>query len=289
MFCLTFLVPFIKFLNNRQNKLMTPKPKILILHASGINRDHEAAWACTLAGGVPHIVHINQLRGPAATHRLADYQMLIVAGGFSYGDALGAGQRLALDLRLDLGEELAAFVEQGKPVLGICNGFQALVKANLLPDPGSLVSQKSQPSPGQATATLTHNATGHFECRWVTLQPNPNSPCIFTRALTEPIYCPVAHGEGRFISGAELPTAQVVLRYTQPDGAAAAGAYPANPNGSGGDIAGVCNTEGTILGLMPHPEDHIVPWQHPRWTRGERGRLGLPLFEAGVRYAAAMG
>lgn len=255
---------------------MTTKPNILILHASGINRDHEAAWACELAGAKPEIVHINQLRGPAPSHRLADYQMLIVAGGFSYGDALGAGRRLALDLTLDLGDDLAAFVEAAKPILGICNGFQALVKAGLLPDP-------QRPS-----ATLTHNARGRFECRWVTLLPNPASPCVFTRRLTEPVYCPVAHGEGRFISAAALPDPQITLRYGNAEGQPAAGAYPANPNASAGDIAGVCSPDGTIMGLMPHPEDHIVPWQHPRWTRGERGRLGLPLFEAGVRYAAGV-
>ncbi|MEW5957660.1 MAG: phosphoribosylformylglycinamidine synthase subunit PurQ [Chloroflexota bacterium] len=256
------------------------KPRILILHASGINRDHEAAWACELAGGAPEIVHINQLRGPAPSHRLADYHMLIVAGGFSYGDALGGGKRLGLDLKLDLAADLAAFIERSKPILGICNGFQALVKANLLPDP-----QASNPNP----ATLTHNAGGQFECRWVTLLPNPGSPCIFTQELAEPIYCPVAHGEGRFASRDSLPDRQVALRYAAENGALAGGEYPLNPNGSVGDIAGVTDAGGAILGLMPHPEDHIVPWQHPRWTRGERGRLGLPLFKAGIRYAAAVG
>jgi len=264
------------------------KPKILILHASGINRDHEAAWACELAGGQPEIVHINQLRGTAATHRLANYQMLIVGGGFSYGDALGAGKRLAFDLSHDLNEELAAFVAQGKAILGICNGFQALVKANLLPNPTltpalspneSPLTPSPSPSGRGVNATLTHNERGHFECRWVTLQPNPNSPSIFTRDLTEPIYCPVAHGEGRFISH-DLPEHQITLRY-EGEG------YPANPNGSISNIAGICNETGTIMGLMPHPEDHIVSWQHPRWTRGEHGLLGLPLFKAGVRYAAS--
>ncbi|RMF02359.1 MAG: phosphoribosylformylglycinamidine synthase subunit PurQ [Chloroflexi bacterium] len=245
------------------------KPNVLILHASGTNRDHEAAWAVELAGGAPEIVHINQLR--VGAKKLADFQMMIVAGGFSYGDALGAGRRLALDLTLDLAEDLAAFVAAGKPVLGICNGFQALVKAGLLPDP--------QLETGANTVTLTHNRRELFECRWVTLEPNPNSPCVFTRNLLEPIYCPVAHGEGRFATAANLPPAQVALRYGGSD-------YPANPNGSVDDIAGICNPSGTILGLMPHPEDHIVPWQHPRWTRGEAGRLGLPLFEAGVQYAA---
>lgn len=262
------------------------KPKILILHASGINRDREAAWACELAGGAPEIVHINQLRAPAPARRLADYQMLVIAGGFSYGDALGAGKRLALDLHLDLGDDLARFVEQGRPILGICNGFQALVKANLLPDPAPLIQHSKLEI--RHSVTLTHNASAQFECRWVTLAPNPGSPCIFTQSLTEPIYCPVAHGEGRFIGRSQLPDALVALRYVTDDGSPANGVYPANPNGSNADIAGVCNADGTVLGLMPHPEDHIVPWQHPRWTRGEKGRLGLPLFEAGIRYAAGV-
>ena len=256
------------------------KPKILILHASGINRDHEAARACELAGGAPEIVHINQLRGVSPTHRLADYQMLVVAGGFSYGDALGAGKRFALALNLDLRDDLSAFIEKGRPVLGICNGFQALVKAGLLPQPEAQ---------GPIPVTLTHNLRGRFECRWVTLTPNPDSPCIFTRSLPEPIYCPVAHGEGRFVSTADLPEHLVALRYADEDGSPAAGSYPANPNGSAGDIAGICSRSGTILGLMPHPEDHIVDWQHPRWTRGQRGRMGLPLFEAGIQYAAELG
>lgn len=251
------------------------KPKILILHASGINRDHEAAWACELAGGAPEIVHINQLR--AGEKRLSNYQMLIVAGGFSYGDALGAGRRLALDLNLDLADNLFRFVEAGKPIMGICNGFQALVKANLLPKP-HIASSTNSPN----TVTLTHNQRQHFECRWVTLAPNPNSPCVFTRTLTESVYCPVAHGEGRFVAGADLPDSQIVFRYE-------GDSYPANPNGSDRNIAGICNETGAIFGLMPHPEDHIVSWQHPRWTRGERGCMGLPLFEAGIKYAAEVG
>lgn len=248
-------------------------PKIMILHASGINRDQEAAWACELAGGQPEIVHINQLRGDSPSHRLADYQMVIVAGGFSYGDALGAGKRLAIDLTLDLSDQLADFVASGKPILGICNGFQALVKANLLPYTTDLTLQENR------AVTLTYNEGRQFECRWVTLLPNPDSPCVFTRHLQEPIYCPVAHGEGRFLKAIDLPANHIALRY---DGQT----YPANPNGSVDNIAGICNESGTILGLMPHPEDHIVTWQHPRWHRGERGRLGLPLFEAGIRYAA---
>ena len=147
------------------------KPKVLILHTSGTNRDQEAVWAVELAGGQPEVVHINQLR--RRVKALAMYQMLVIAGGFSYGDALGAGRRLALNLTLDLADDLTAFVEAGKPILGICNGFQALVKANLLPEPNTQTTSHA--------VTLTQNQRQQFECRWVTLLPNYDSPSDVSR------------------------------------------------------------------------------------------------------------
>lgn len=255
--------------------------KVLILHATGTNRDHEAARACELAGGLPEIVHVNQIR--AGERRLLDYQMLVLPGGFSYGDDLGAGRLWATDLLHPLREQIEQFIERDRPIIGICNGFQALVKAGLLPGQNPMTSFNLQPS------TLTANASGHFECRWVTLQPNPASPCIFTRGLTEPIFCPVAHGEGRFVPRDEgvlvamRANQQIALIYVAPDSCPAS--YPDNPNGSVAGIAGVCNPSGTVFGLMPHPEDHIYPWQHPRWSRGERGKMGLVVFENGIRYA----
>ena len=250
--------------------------RALILHANGTNRDHEAAQALALAGAMPEIVHLNQLR--AGERRWADYHLLLVPGGFSYADALGAGKLLALDLQAYFADEVQAFVAGGRPVIGICNGFQALVKAGLLPGSGA------------GTATLTFNAAGRFECRWVTLLPQ-SARCVWTRGLPEAIYCPVAHGEGNFVAAeADAITAlrqagQIALLYAGPDGRPAGGQYPHNPNGSAADIAGVCNPEGNVLGLMPHPEDHLFAYQHPRWTRGERAGLGLPLFVNGVRYA----
>jgi phosphoribosylformylglycinamidine synthase len=253
------------------------QPRVLILHATGTNRDVEAAKAVELAGGSPSIMHVNQLR--EQPDRLQGFQMFLLPGGFSYGDDLGAGRLWASDLRWLFQDELARFIEAGKPVLGICNGFQALVKSGWLPGP---------PSDG-AQATLTRNESSRFECRWVWLEPDPESLCVFTQGLTERIYCPVAHGEGRFVprGEAELEAMQaehrVALTYVERDGGPAT--YPANPNGSVAGIAGICNKRGNVFGLMPHPEDHVVPEQHPRYARGERGELGLALFVQGIKYA----
>jgi phosphoribosylformylglycinamidine synthase len=269
---------------------MTLKPRVLILHAPGTNRDREAALACERAGGQAQIVHLNALS--AAPTRLADFQMLVLPGGFSFGDDLGAGKLWALELRYRLGDALADFHALRRPILGICNGFQALVKTGFLPGPLTGDTAAS-PAPAELaqTATLTHNAAGHFECRWVHLRPQPDSVCIFTRGLDELITCPVAHGEGRFelAQPANLSrlraAGQIALTYVDADGAPAGGAYPLNPNGSLADIAGVCDRTGTILGLMPHPEDHLSPLQHPRRAEGQ---LGLALFANGIRYAAGL-
>ena len=256
------------------------KPKALILQAHGTNRDYDVAEALTLAGADPHPVPLNHLR--AGKKPFADYQMLVVAGGFSYADSLGAGKLLALDLNSYFNEEISAFVESGKPVIGICNGFQALVKSGILP----ATSENGE-------ATLTFNEQGHFECRWVYLAP-VSQTCIWTKDLEESIICPIAHGEGNFQASRSFPLSsfiesdQVALTYTYPNGVPANGDYPANPNGSILDIAGICNPQGNVLGLMPHPENHIYPHQHPQWTRGVKGNSGLALFENGVKYASQL-
>ena len=269
---------------------------VLILHATGTNRDREAALAVEQAGGEPTVLHVNALR--ERPDQLRDYHMLILPGGFSYGDALGAGRLLASDLRWLFDEELARFIEAGKPVLGICNGFQALVKSGWLPGP--TVDGPPGPRTAQVEATLARNVSNRFECRWVSLRAEPDAACVFTRNLSasaDPrITCPVAHGEGRFVPGDGIlerlqSRGQIALTYTRDEANAQSGrnngpaGYPANPNGSVADIAGICNEKGNVLGLMPHPEDHIVPWQHPRWTRGRTGGLGLALFKEGIEYA----
>ncbi|MGC9467660.1 MAG: phosphoribosylformylglycinamidine synthase I [Anaerolineae bacterium] len=256
------------------------RPRVLVLQATGTNRDGDAAEAVRRAGGDPEILHVNELR--EHPERLHTYQMLILPGGFSYGDALGAGKLLATDMRWLFQDALGSFVEAGKPILGICNGFQALVKSGWLPGPPH----------APVKATLTRNVSNRFECRWVWLEPTPDSRCIFTRGLTEPITCPVAHGEGRFVPVDEAARLglwqnhQVALTYTTIDDSVVG--YPQNPNGSTDHIAGICNAAGTILGLMPHPEDHIYPRQHPRRARGDRDHAGLPLFERGIAYAASL-
>lgn len=250
-------------------------PRVLILHANGTNRDRDAYLACQLAGGAPEIVHVNQLIN--GDRRLLDYHMLVVPGGFSYGDDLGAGVLWSLDLRERL-PEIGQFVEEGRPVLGICNGFQTLVKSGLLP--GDTGANKRK-------VTLTYNQQGRFECRWVYLQPNENSPCLFTQGLVDLIHCPIAHGEGQ-VAVEDATTLEGLLSQnlnalTYVDASGNPAGYPVNPNGSAADIAGLCNPAGNVFGLMPHPENHIFPWQNPRYHRGANGLMGLRLFENGIK------
>lgn len=258
------------------------KPKALILQAHGSNRDLDVMDALSFAGADAICIPLNELRMNKTL--LSDFQLLVVPGGFSYADALGAGKLLALDLASYFEEEIAAFVDSGKPVIGICNGFQALVKSGILPG-GKKDERRTK------NATLTFNEQGHFECRWVNVSP-VSQTCIWTKDLEDTITCPIAHGEGNFQTNELFPLSsfleqdQVALTYIRPDGSPANGEYPINPNGSLLDIAGICNEQGNVLGLMPHPENHIHTWQHPRHARGETGGSGLALFENGVKYAA---
>jgi len=231
------------------------KIRALILRVPGTNCDVETAFAFQQAGAEVVLVHVNELIHRQA--RLADCQIMVIPGGFTYGDDIAAGKILANELRLKLGEDILRFIENGGLILGICNGFQVMVRAGILPE----LSPGSSPR-----LTLSGNDSGKFECRWVYLGVNEASPCIFTKGMSS-MYLPVAHAEGKVIAEPEvLPELNIVLYYTDEHGNRQAG-YPYNPNGSAGNIAGICDASGRVFALMPHPERHIRGTQHPQWTR----------------------
>ncbi len=239
--------------------------RALVLRTAGTNCDGETVRALELAGAAVDLVHLNALSADPA--RLADYGILVLAGGFSYGDYVAAGRIFGLELRLRLFEPLQAFVERGGFLIGICNGFQILVDLGLF--------QPDRPA-AQRTIALGDNASNRFECRWVTLRAE-RSACPFL-VPGELLPVPVAHGEGRFTVRDDgvlrelAERAQIALTYVEEDGAPAG--YPANPNGSVAGIAGLCDPTGRVFGMMPHPERNLAPWNHPRWTRLPRREHG---------------
>ena len=245
----------------------------LVLRAPGTNCDAETVFAFEQAGAVVTSVHVNQLiRGE---QRLSDYQIMVIPGGFTYGDDIAAGKVLANELKLKLGEGIPRFVEAGGLILGICNGFQVLAKAGILPEP---VDGNSP------LLTLVTNDSGKFECRWIHLKVNKQSPCVFTHGIDK-MYLPVAHGEGKVVTDPEiLPKLNTVVCYTDENGDSQAG-YPHNPNGSVGNIAGICDNSGRIFALMPHPERHIQGTQ--QWTRhgAEEYGDGFQIFLNAVKWA----
>ena len=248
------------------------------MRAPGTNCDGETAFAFEQAGAEVSLVHVNQLiRGQ---QRLSDYQIMVIPGGFTYGDDIAAGKVLANELRLKLGEDMPRFIEGGGLILGICNGFQVLVKAGILPTPAN-----DRPP----LLTLMTNDSGKFECRWVHLKVNKQSPCVFTKGIHR-LYLPVAHAEGKVVADPQvLAELGVVLYYTDQDGNSNAG-YPDNPNGSVGNIAGIGDTSGRIFALMPHPERYIRGTQHPQWTRlgAKQYGDGFQIFLNAVKWARAL-
>jgi len=251
------------------------KVKTLILRAPGTNCDAETLFAFQQAGSEVDSAHVNELLHHEKL--LTDYQIIVIPGGFTYGDDISAGKILANELRLKLEEDIQRFVDDGRLILGICNGFQVLAKARILPGLGD---GKSQP------LTLASNDSGKFECRWVYLQVNQTSPCIFTRGISR-MYLPVAHGEGKVTTESGIiEQLNVVLYYTDEMGNIQAG-YPHNPNGSVNNIAGICDASGRIFALMPHPERFIRWTQHPGWTREPSRNYGdgLQIFLNAVEWA----
>ncbi len=324
-------------------------PRALVLRAPGINCDRETAQACRLVGFATDLLHINTLL--KAPDHLLDYDFLVIPGGFSYGDDLGAGTLLAKNLTIHLGQQLQQFIDEGRPILGICNGFQVLVRAGLLPSraeasPAPTIHDRDAQSsmvgatlavaleaaqgaaidpilePNSPTifnhgatshaiprASLTDNASAQFECRWVTLSIQPG-PCIFTKGIAHSIELPIAHGEGRFVLADAAMLSwlqahgQIPLVYTGTNAGSNGHTcppdrvpqgppplrqevpYPYNPNGSTGNIAGICNAQGNVFGLMPHPERYVHALQHPLRRYGHNGQGdGLMIFANAFDYA----
>ena len=268
---------------------MTRKVKTIVLTGNGTNCEMEMAHACRLAGANKvDIVHLSELL--FGEKRLSDYNFLNLPGGFLDGDDLGsakAGANRFLHAPISgqsemLIEELLKFINAGGLILGVCNGFQLMVKLGLLPALDGNYTKQS--------TTLTYNDSGRFEDRWVYLKANEQSPCVFTKGI-DLVYYPVRHGEGKFVPEglAVLEEIEkknlVVFRYVSPDGKLTL-TYPANPNGSALAIAGICNETGRLFGLMPHPEAFLHRTNHPRWTREdlpEEGQ-GLTIFKNAVSF-----
>jgi phosphoribosylformylglycinamidine (FGAM) synthase-like amidotransferase family enzyme len=284
------------------------KPRVIVLRTAGTNCDEETAFAFRLAEADVEMVHINELARDEKF--IKDYQVLAIPGGFTYGDDIASGKILANEIKYKLKDDMKNFINSGKLVIGICNGFQVLVKAGLLPGFSN-----------DMEATLTFNDSGKFEARWVYLRTETrgqkpdnrlrttddgrrttlyhslrsgtgqaNDKCVWTKGLKEMIYLPVAHGEGKFIPKDKkvldelIKNDQIVFRYVNSEEKKPK--YPENPNGSVEDIAGICDTTGRILGLMPHPERHVLGTHHPRWTREGLKQFGdgLEIFRNAVRY-----
>ena len=281
-----------------------PAPRVLILRAPGTNCDLETAYAFSMAGATTEACHINRLLSEPGL--LDQFQILCLPGGFSYGDDIAAGRILANQFRHHLIEPLLRFRDRGSLILGICNGFQILIKS------GVLLADE----PAGAPATLTWNSGGLYQDRWVNLR-TASDRCVFLRGMDR-LYLPIAHAEGKFVTRDQATlerlraAGQLALCYAAPEGGGGPGErptsvssgvasggpasgsgvgelpFPHNPNGAWANVAGVCDETGRVFGLMPHPERHIDPTHHPRWTRLPQRAAGdgLKLFQNAVEYFA---
>ena len=272
-------------------------PRVAVLFGFGINCDHETKAVFEMVGAQAERIHVNRFVSGDAD--LSTYDILAVPGGFSFGDHLGSGRLLGNRMRFAMRESLMSFVNAGKPIIGICNGFQVLVKTGLLPGP------ETDRSPDfLQRGSLTLNDSGRYEDRRVTLELDPESPCIWTKGMDR-IECPVRHGEGKYVmpSSEDLDRLsehhQLTVRYVDPSTPVGDGItdeplpYPLSPNGSMRNIAGICDASGLVFGLMPHPEAIYARWLHPEHTRhatsdtdgmdGWEGQ-GLQIFRNAVEY-----
>ena len=263
--------------------------KVCVMRVGGTNCDAETCRAFLELGIQAETKHVNAL---VKDRNLLDYDMLVFPGGFSFGDYVRSGVIFARSLSVKLGKEMETFVEEGRPILGICNGFQILVEYGLLP---GFKGTSAYPE-----AALTTNVPQGFKCQWVYLKNENKGKCIFTSKVQvgKVLRMPIAHGEGRFLFPVEkeqqmldrlIDEDMMVFRYCNQNGNVADGEYPTNPNGAFHDIAGICNREGTIFGLMPHPERAMYWWQQPNWTRQEHMQQygdGKLIFESIVDHLA---
>lgn len=255
------------------------KPKIAILIVDGINCDEETLVAFRLAGGNPQKIHINQLLQKELS--LHDFQILVIPGGFSYGDDILSAKVFANQLLCRVRDDIEQFISEKKLVIGICNGFQVLLRMGILP-------WKMQPA---SDCSLVFNQNGHFECRWVKLKIN-STDCIFTRGLEDTIIeLPIAHGEGQIIFKNQenlniLEKEKLAVFQYVDDKGEISKEFPFNPNGSIESIAGMCDKSGLVFGMMPHPERFIFKTQHPNWRRKEEQFIpqGLVIFQNAVDY-----
>jgi phosphoribosylformylglycinamidine synthase len=252
--------------------------RALVIYGYGVNCQAESKYVIEKSGGKADILHLNRLLDNPQL--LKEYNMLFLPGGFSFGDDLGSGKVFCNKMKFKLRNPLEEFVSDNNLVLGICNGFQMLVKMGLLPKPDFM-----------QRVTLIPNESGHFEDRWVILKGNPDSPCVFTKGL-DYLFAPVRHGEGKFVPKDEgilkelKERNQIVFRYTDEDGRLAG--YPYNPNGSVDNIAGICDSTGRIFGMMPHPEAFNMVENCPYWVKGSvKEALGLRIFSNAVEYLKA--
>lgn len=261
---------------------MKHKLRVLVLKADGINCDEETVFAFNLAGADAKLVHVNDLR--TKQDSLSNYQIMVIPGGFAYGDDVVSGKILAVELSSFFYDEIKKFLERKNTlIMGICNGFQVLVRTGLLP------FNKL----GTMDVTLTNNDSGHFECRWVDLKIEQDSKCMFLNKIVYPednrrVIYQVAHGEGKLFSDKKTidrleKEKLVVFRYVDKNGNRTQ-EYPSNPNGSLNAIAGICDPSGRILGIMPHPERFVKIEQHPNWRREKLVPQGLPIFQSAVKY-----
>ena len=251
--------------------------KMLVITGFGLNCEKETAAAGKLAGMNAEQIHLNELL--AGERKLDEFQMLAFIGGFSFGDHLGSGTVFANRVKFNLRDQLQKFVDDGKLVIGICNGFQTLTSLGMVPAlNGDYFTQ---------TSALAHNDSGVFRDDWCVLKANPASPCVFTRNI-DTVRLPLRHGEGKFVAAPEVLAEiekrnLVAVRYANADGSLAT-EFPANPNGSLNSIAGICDTTGRIFGLMPHPEAFLSPFNDPQWTARKAKGEKLPEYGEGLQF-----